>query len=767
MPKKTAQEVMNDVLSVNVNENSLSVAGKLIDYAKNVSDINAADDTELDGLKQTIQSYIKTNENSKHLSNASAVTLFNLNSGLLSAGIDLKIEAGHKLDDIKNRIRQGRITGTEFLLEDELEERDVNKLANSIFVAENPELAKKIKGYELLAALIKEQLREHTCDISEKSPDNPQQEVLKVVDFNGLSEQWNVSNTAHLVEIKYPDLDKHNADEYLAITGEDLTIEPVAGFKVNPEYQPNTEGSELFSELPVNIEDYIACTTREDYIEQREQAENKKDICGKYIANAKTLAANARAMLEELKNIERTDGKEDSQEYTDMFNALESLSNLDKPTITAENEVQEPQYVPAEVLDTIQMLSDAADAYHKKNDAIYKKHEFGKDRLNMSIRLKNLCTIAKPIMEPADYKFGKFVAVTDMIAEENEKIQRLERAREKKGFEPFEPHKPKEPTIAQMIARAKRDARNASANVKGGSKEFENAVNSFDKLKEIYTKFKELDENTELDTNKRRTELSKLTKELKGCKEELDKYIARKRQKGQMQNGSTVDLKSQMRINVIKMGYGIINKIKQDVDIDAMYRKWELEDDGLEAQDAAKMIADNENIKQLDKTNKVMAIQSIKQSAKNEAEGSYMRLVGNYSEQALLKLHNIAKNNPQAPLTPEDQQNALSAMAVISYYDLLKGLNKEQINAANNATDRVLRDHLNTFRNTAEFKRALGDGTEITREQVDNFLADPAYAANKIRANLEKVNEINNIIRINPHAAPQGNVVENNRNLAP
>ena len=49
----------------------------------------------------------------------------------------------------------------------------------------------------------------------------------------------------------------------------------------------------------------------------------------------------------------------------------------------------------------------------------------------------------------------------------------------------------------------------------------------------------------------------------------------------------------------------------------------------------------------------------------------------------------------------------------------------------------------NYFMNTKEFKRVLGDGSEINREQITDFLAEPTALKERIKQNRDKVRQIN------------------------
>lgn len=741
MPKKTAQEVIQDITALDISTQNVSMAEKFIAYASEVENPESAEETELQGLRQTIDYYKKADQN-KLLADDSAARLFNLSNALLQQGVIYKFEAGIKKDKIKEKILQGQYPGTEFLLEDELTEEKVDKLANNIFIAENPDLVKKIKGHELAVKVLGEQLNGYNCNTAvEEIQDNQKREVLKVVSFNDLVEQYKMSN-ADVAINKYYAPNANKKDAYMGINSENLTIDNEGGFVINPEYKPGDKVEDLFSQQPKAVEDYIACETREDYLKEREASEIKKDACDKYIENTNILAKNARAMLKELDAIERTDGKEDSKEYTEMRDALEKLANLDQPRMNGEGEAEEASYVPADVLDAIDTLSTSAAAYQKKNDHIYKKNEFGKERVDMSKRLQTLCAIARPVMQPEKYKglLGENVSMKDIKAEENEKIARIEAARKKKGFEEFEPHKKYVPTVEDRLRTAKKNAADASLGIKGGSSEFGKAVNSFDKVAELYKKLKEVKEDTSLTNNQRRTELSKITKELVQNKKLMNGYIARKKKKGQIQVGSTADLKSQKRINAVNSGIGIVNTIEKE--INELYKNMELQEDTLEANDIATMMDNNAAINVTQDTAKFRTVQDIKSLAAKEQKDSYMALAAKYAQAALVKLSNLSKNNPQAPFTPADKQEALTAITAITYYDMLQDLDKNNVNTINRATDDVLQGHLNRFRSSDNLKWIFGDGSGINREQVEDFLADPGYIKKRIIANRDKVNQL-------------------------
>ena len=774
MPKKTAQEVVQEISAFDLLTQNASAADKYIEYAANVDDPEAQDDTELEGLKQAIAAQI-TAVHDKHLSDESAGKLFKLSNGLLQRGTELKFEAGLKIDRIKEKIKQGQYPGTEFLLDDELSREDLNGLARNIFIAENPDLVKKIKGQELAAKLLNEQLNGYTCNTSVEVGEGEQKrEELRVVAFNDLVEQYKAANTQAVIDNKFANA-ANKAQEYGAITGESLKLDDmIYGFAVNPEYKPGDDQIDLFSKQPEAIEDYIACNTIEDYQKEKEKSEFKKDACDKYIDNAKKLAKNAKAMLDELDKIERTDGKENSKEYNEMRSALEDLIALGSVKVDEQGKETQPDFTAQQFVEAIDKVNDTAAAYQKKNDAIYKRHDFGRERVNMSKRLQNLCAIAKPIMDADKYGLNEFQNISEIKSDEDLKIARLENARKKKGFEEFEPHRKKIPTIEERIIRAKRNAQAASEGVKGGSSEYKKAVGSYDKLEDIYKRLQEVKNDNEMDTNQKRNELTKLNKELQENKKLMDKYITRKQNKGQIQVGATTDLKSTKRINAVYEGMGILFDI--DKQIKALRQETYELDKGLQAQDLGDIYSINKFITQEGVKYKQQALEKYRSAPDKEQKGSYMEKVAQYAQRAFLKLSEISNAtmpeqfDPQRdkveslrpkmdkPLTQEQKQEALAAIAVLAYHDMLSTMDKTVINSTNLPRDNVLQGQLTEFMQSPGFKRIYGDGSGLKREQIEDVLADPSFITKNIMTNRKTINEINrqvenqNLIRNDPLA---------------
>ena len=130
-------------------------------------------------------------------------------------------------------------------------------------------------------------------------------------------------------------------------------------------------------------------------------------------------------------------------------------------------------------------------------------------------------------------------------------------------------------------------------------------------------------------------------------------------------------------------------------------------------------------------------------SSSESDEGSYMHLAAKLAKKAYTKLYEIKNNNPDAPLAPEDKEMAYGAMGAFTYYSMLCDLNKQQINANHAADKDQLKIDANYFMNTKEFKRVLGDGSEINREQITDFLAEPTALKERIKQNRDKVRQIN------------------------
>ena len=95
MPKKTAQEVIQDITALDISTQNTAMAEKFIAYVLEVENPEYAEETELQGLRQTIDYYKKADQN-KLLADDSAAKLFNLSNALLQQGVIYKFEAGIK-----------------------------------------------------------------------------------------------------------------------------------------------------------------------------------------------------------------------------------------------------------------------------------------------------------------------------------------------------------------------------------------------------------------------------------------------------------------------------------------------------------------------------------------------------------------------------------------------------------------------------------------------------------------------------------------------
>ena len=735
MPKKNAQEVLEEIID---SQSFDEVADKINAYIVGGADPANKEDTEIQGIGKVFDRLIRKGDNDT-LKPESLDRITRLHNSLVVYGDKLKLQAGEKVDQIKDRIRRGEVPGTEFFLAEDDEK--INNLANNIFVAENPELVKKMKSSAAATELYRKHLENYKF-IGE----------MEKADENNNSRKENVNiplieylqaKTDEFVNKKFVNDEqfrKHAAkrEEYFGVKTE---IENKNGFEINPEYKPDVQGAELFSKQPEEISEFMACSTKEDYEEQKEAAEFKKDACDKYIDNTNVLAKNAKAMLEELDAIQRTDGKENSVEYDNMRKALEAVSKLGKPMQLENDQEQMPKFVPAEINAAIDELTAATEAYQKKNDAIYKKNDFGRERLNMSKRLHNLAEIAKPVMDPKKYGLGEFIALDEIKAEQDKRIERLEAARVKKGFDEFKPHKKKELTVNEKLIKAKEHGEAAKNNVMGGSSEYDKAIRSYDKLVEAYEIFSLVKADPEMDNNVRRAMLEKADKAIASSKADLNKYITRKNNKGQIQKGSTVDLKSQKRINAVNEGLGIVKTIEKEI---SEYKEsLIIAEEAAEAEEVVKLDADNAEITKINNSHIQNEIKTLRQAHAAEEEGSFMKLSAKYAMKGYSKLFKLMNDAAGRQLTAAEKSTALGAMATVTYYSMLCGLDKQQVNQANQPDKRVLEHQLIEFLEKPEFTRVLGDGSEITREQITDFLADPTMVKDKIIANREKVREIN------------------------
>lgn len=728
MPKLTAEQVIEDLKKKNTLGDVITA---MATYGENI-DPNDANDTELAGLKATFQVALKTSDG-VYVTPESGQKLVDVNNAFLEYKTKLQLDAYKKIEDVKQRINQGLIPGTEFMIDDDKEK--VDNLAKNIFVAENPDFVKRMKGCETAYKAFQDELD------GKKIKAQNNNAAYDGVLLEYLQNRGNEFTDNMFAQRNEFQPEAQNKDKILGINPNELKVENKDGFEFNTDYKPNVEGSQLIKKKPEELEEFAGLNTSEQYLEKREELEFKKDACDKYVDNAKVLASNARAMLKELDAVTRTDGKQDSQEYKNMRSALETLSKLDQPTQLTDDQVQPPNYVPAEINDALDTLTKATESYDKKNAAAIKGHDFGRERLNMSKRLHNLAEIAKPVMDPKRYGIDEFASIDAVKAEQNKRLDRLEAARQKKGFEPFEPHKKKERTVEEKIANAKKSAEAAKQGVKGGSSEYDKATAHYDKIAEAYKKFKEIKEDPEMDNNQRRVELEKVSKEMARSREDMDKYITRKKNKGQIQAGSTVDLKSQKRINAIKEGINVVKGIESEIGayLDDMIVK----EEALEAEDVVKVEETNAEMQKITNTKIANEVKILRGAADAEQEGSYMHLAAKLAKKAYNKLYEIKNNNPDAPLAPEDKEMAYGAMGAFTYYSMLCDLNKQQINANHAADKDQLKIDANYFMNTKEFKRVLGDGSEINREQITDFLAEPTALKERIKQNRDKVRQIN------------------------
>ena len=333
MPKKTADEVLNE-LKAQQTINDIIV--KMSQYGEDM-DINAQDDTELNGLKNSFNLMIKKEQGDK-LENNSLKNITNVYNAFVEYDVKLRCDALKKTDQIKERIKNGQIQGTEFMLEEELADNEkIDNLAKNIFIAENPDLVKKMKGQQTAFELFKKQLEglKYTGQMEKEE--------------NGNVRQVNVNDIA-LIEYLTAEAAKYEKglfregkpfaefaerqNEYKEVR---TNIENDDGFEINPQYKPGDNQIDLFSKQPEEINEFMACNTKEDYEQEKEKSEFKKDACDKYISNTKVLAANARSMLAELDLMVKRNGDKDSTGFDEMRQALKAVADLDQPIATEIN----------------------------------------------------------------------------------------------------------------------------------------------------------------------------------------------------------------------------------------------------------------------------------------------------------------------------------------------------------------------------------------------------------------------------------------------
>ena len=342
----------------------------------------------------------------------------------------------------------------------------------------------------------------------------------------------------------------------------------------------------------------------------------------------------------------------------------------------------------------------------------------------MSQRLQNFVTIAQPIMDASKYGLDKVMPVVGQRADIEKKLPRIELARKKKGYDEFGEYVRKEPTPLEKIENALKGVAAASQGVKGGSGAFSDAEKELKKARDYFKKHGETEFGS---PEEERKSLERIQRHLKKANESIDKYMQRKLEKGQIQAGSTTDLKSQIRINALKsarkaarslgsaVGDMIIENDRKAIEIVNEKEKKHLEDEKR-----LKNFEVEQSIMDLNNT-----AEPIRQIA---AEGE---LTARKQLQALI--------NENKKMTPNVMESVRKCVSAIVYNDTMK--RTEQLPANISKKQKEYLQNIDKMANSPAVVKAT---EHLSYETINEFLAHPKPIIDKVIENRRVIRDIQN-----------------------
>ena len=664
----------------------------------------------------------------------------------------MKIEQRTKLNQIKDKVKNKDIPGTEYLLDDE---RDVKSdLATNLYITQNRELYQKIDGCEQLINTIFEKAQSTKVNKTEQTEVNGVKQT-KTVKAKCSSELISLRRKKIDVLMQnYPQEIRDNSEKYLE---HGMAFKNTVPYKVNKNYK---EGEPMISELPEFIATIDSCTEQQ-LEEEYHKILDSVDNVERFEKDVKGIAENAKLMLEELDNIELPEGKKNPKEYLEMHTMLKKISTLADPIVSEDpNEQPKQRHIYhsslKKYLNDLTTASKNYHEYYKKNSSIiHKDEEYEKKRADMSKRLMSFAELSKPVADPQKYGMNDILSSFAHKKEARSKLRKIEIARTKKGFHEFGPYTKKEITVAEKIAQVKAAGEEAKRNVKMGSAEYDKAIASLDDLSQASKLFEDIKANKDLDSNGRRELLSQVKTALENSKKRMDDYIERKRRQGKIQTGATADLKSQKRINVVN------NSLKLISDMDRQIEDYYI---SLEQQDAqlSEDMANEIKQKNIDlDARRELEKNAVKKHFSNEEKNrnGYLKTTAKYANKGISILENILVNNEDSFLTQENVNKAIIAMGTVVYHKMLTGMPKDKIAEMEtwNVKDSDYSNSINEFSKSMEFLNVIGnvDGNfiDIDKEMVKDFLSNPDRYAEKIIDNRKAVREIENrkVNRVNTY----------------
>ncbi len=570
---------------------------EVLDDINNPEDENAINEVKSDCINELVKG-----ADGKYISDEQWKRLLNIQTKIYTDYTKQKIKSYNALVQTDKDIKDGKYAGTEWLVfpEDNKKLKDIT--GNVYYLTQKSEY-NKLKHLHYTKHMFDSLLGNYKYNgtINELDENG---NVTKVNKNYGLVICLDRENTVTEHEI-YTDMGlpyKETKDKVNDRT-HDFVRKRVTGFTFNENYK-NPEDPVILK-YPDDVE-YIRNASSQSQM-QAYYTKLNTEIRGinDYENSARKVAEQAKKLLKKLNTFEKPakDGP-NSDEFKAMHYELENLSKLGKNMKIGggaySNFSTTTDKISYNYIDNnLTRLSDAAAEYEKKHSSLSTKG-YGRDRYEFSKQLQAFADSAKRNLNYNLYPGCKQVGVTESWKNEiKNKMDKLEYFRNKLGYKPFYGTQRTAPEITKKLKDSLTAVNEATQKVHFGSKAYDDAAASLKTALNDYKRFMEGYEKGGPSISQ-----VKLKESLVKAKTNIEAYLKRKKDQGEIKEGYVSDKKTQKRIDAMQMSLKSINLAALEIDavLDSMNKakKSELtkyyKDAGVEIKDKEKPVPVSYNL---------------------------------------------------------------------------------------------------------------------------------------------------------------------------
>ena len=516
---------------------------------------------------------------------------------------------------------------------------------------------------------------------------------------------------------RYLQQKKVSEKDYQQFTADTESVAPTllyAGFEVK---KNRTEGS-YFSKVPKSVEDVIGKNDDQLIAADKELTDKLSSVID-YNNSVIGMAAEAVLLTNEIGELNALTGNDGR--LNDMKNAVLAVSRLGKNYFDKELGKNTSVIKAVYAEEALEKLRVSAENYAR----LYKRDKtpVGKKNLEFAVRMQNFVITSKERLsrlsgwaDEPDYKLRDIKTVTDELTE---KLNRISNEKNRRGLEKDLSGTLRKRFVRTVSVQGFEDVivrgNRAKEGVWGGSKAYDDALDSFAEVETAYSTLQALNADPTATAEQKLNAIQNVRDAVTTAETGIEAYFERKRSQNMMQTGATYDLKSQRRIDVMKDAKSYLEECKSTMNLE-------------EQQVALSLISmgkDTKEEKKPDKPEKASEANSVQTKMREHGE----KTQGQYSmvaKKALVSIQHLGAmtiaEEKGAELTQNERDEAGLHIASVIYYELaFDGIKIKD--AQSTKTDKTYyTEQIETIRHSPAFTQVTKD---LDRETIAEIAADP------------------------------------------